>query len=251
MKRSIQALVLPTSRRAVSAIAAAALVLAAAASLAHAVSPVAKLTGSASLTQLSTTGSAATAARFHVRSTFSTDTPGAQPFTVQKATIFFPDHSGTNGRLFKSCSAAQIERSHGNVHSCPKGSLIVTATGRVTMFNSHHGKSITFNIQTLLPAYINKSLDAPIEQLHGRYGEKLTLAVPHSLQEILEGVFVGVRTFDVTISGSVVVHGTRFSFLKARTCPTQALHGVFEFENWTTEQTATATADAKVRCTSG
>lgn len=268
MKQSVEALVTRAARvrvgRMVPVAATAALALAAAAPQAHAVSPVARLKSSASLTQPSPTGGgAATAARFHVTSTFSTDTPGAPPFTVQKATIFFPDHSGTNGSLFASCSAAQIERFHGNVARCPKGSKIgsgtvtasamqlgVTATGRVTMFNSHRGKSITFNIQTNLPAYINESLDAPITQLHGRYGEKLTLVVPHSLQEIIPDVFVGVRTFDVTISGAVLVHGTRYSFLKARTCPRQAMHGVFAFEDWPTQQTATATADAKVRCTS-
>jgi hypothetical protein len=129
--------------------------------------------------------------------------------------IFFPHHSGTNGRLFKSCSAQQIERFHGNINRCPKGSKIgtgtvraqalqlgITANGHVTMFNSQHGRSITFNIQTLLPAYINESLDASLTQLHGKYGEKLTLVVPHSLQEILSGIFVGVQDFNVTITGS-------------------------------------------------
>jgi hypothetical protein len=209
-------------------------------------------------------GSVATAAKFHVTTTFSTDTPGAQLFTIQRAVVFFPDHAGTNGRLFPSCDAAQIERWHGNVNRCPKGSKIgsgtvkaqalqlgITATGRVTMFNSHHGKSITFNIQTYLPAYINESIDAPLTQLHGKYGEKLTLVVPHSLQEIISGVFVGVQSFDVTITGAVRAHGVGYSFLRARTCPKRAMHGVFDFEDWTSGQTATATADAKVRCTAG
>ncbi|HZV72684.1 MAG TPA: hypothetical protein VFF79_03120 [Conexibacter sp.] len=251
--------------RTVPVTAVAALMLAAATPVAHAVSPVVKLTGRASLTRFSTAGgSVSTAAKFHVATIFSTDTPGTPLFTIQKAVTFFPDHSGSNGRLFKSCSAAQIERFHGNIGRCPKGSIIgsgtveasalqlgITATGRVTMFNSHRGKSITFNIQTTLPAYINESLDAPLTQLHGTYGEKLTLVVPHSLQEIISGVFVGVQKFDVTIGGAVLVHGVEFSFLKARTCPKLAMRGVFDFENWATGQTATATTDAKVHCTNG
>jgi hypothetical protein len=258
MKRSVQALVV-MEMVAVLAIAGVCGV-----ARAEPAQPVVKLDGNASLTRFSTVGGGvATAAKFHVTTSFSTDTPGAQLFTIQKAVIFFPDHAGTNGPLFPSCSAAQIERFRGNVRRCPTGSKIgsgtvtaqalqigVTATGRVTMFNSHHGKSITFNIQTSLPAYINESLDAAIEQLHGTYGEKLTLVVPHSLQEIIGGVFVGVQKFDVTISGAVLRHGTRYSFLKARTCPKRALHGVFDFENWTTGQTATVTADTKVHCTS-
>jgi hypothetical protein len=258
MKRSIEALVM-------GSIVVAALVLAAATPMAHAVSPVAKLKGSASLTRLSTAGgSVATAAKFHVTATFSTDTPGAPLFTIQKATIFFPDHAGTNGRLFPSCSAKQIGHFHGAISRCPKGSEIgsgtvraralqlgITANGRVTMFNSGGGKNVTFNIQTVLPAYINESLDAPLTQLHGKYGEKLTLVVPHSLQEIISGVFVGVQDFDVTLTGTTRVHGVDYSFLKARTCPKRAMHGVFDFENGTTGQTATATTDAKVHCTSG
>jgi hypothetical protein len=246
-------------------VAAAALVLAAAPPVANAVSPVVKLEASASLTTLSTLhGGVGAPAKFHIRAAFSTDTPGAQLFTIQKAVIFFPDHAGTNGRLFTSCSARQIERVHGDIGRCPKGSKIgsgtvraqalglgITAAGRVTMFNSHHGKSITFNIQTSQPAYINESLDAPLTQLHGRYGEKLTLVVPHSLQEIISGVFVGIQDIDVTTTGAVRVHGVERSFLKARTCPKRALHAVFDFENWTTGQAASTTVDAKVRCKVG
>jgi hypothetical protein len=246
-----------------AAVAVATLMLAAATSVAHAASPVVKLTGSAALTKLSTVhGSVEAPAIFHVVATFSTDTPGADLFTIQQAVIFFPDHSGTNGRLFPSCGAQQIERLHGNVKRCPKGSKIgsgtlraqvpqigVTAGGTVTLFNSHHGKSITFNIQTLHPAAINESLDAPLTQLHGRYGEKLTLVVPHSLQEILPDTFVGIQNFDVTITGAVRVHGVEYSYLKARACPKTALHGIFDFEDWTTAQTASATVDTKVRCT--
>jgi hypothetical protein len=221
---------------------------------AQAASPVVRLRGDATLTR-------ETGARVHVDTAFSTDTPGADLFTVQRAVVYFPDHAGTNGRVFPSCSARQIARLRGNVRRCPKGSGIgrgtvtaqalqlgVTATGRVRMFNSHHGKSITINIQTLLPAYINKSIDAPLTQLHGIYGEKLTLAVPRSLQEILSGVFVGVQDFDVTLTGAVRRNGVAVPFLKARRCPRRAMHGVFDLKDWTSGQTATVTSDAKVHC---
>lgn len=250
----------PRRRRGAAGIAAAAaLVLAAATPVAHAVSPVVKLEGSASLSKVH--GSGVNPAVFHVNTTFSTDTPGAQLFTIQKAVIFFPDHAGTNGPLFKSCSGQQIKRFNGNLRRCPKGSQIgsgtvkatapqlgITANGRVAMFNGPDGKSITINIQTYLPAYINESIDAPLTQLHGKYGEKLTLVVPHSLQEIISGVFVGVQEFNVTITGTTRVHGVEYSYLKARTCPKTALHGDFDFKDWTTGQSASATVDTKVHC---
>ncbi|HYV16253.1 MAG TPA: hypothetical protein VE972_09535 [Conexibacter sp.] len=260
MKRSIQALIMMETGAVIVAMAIfGPSVRANATPVAHTVAPVVKLTGSAALTTVH--GGLTTAAKFHVHATFSTDTPGAPLFTIQQAVIFFPDHAGTNGRLFPSCGARQIERLHGDVGRCPEGSQIgsgtlkaralqlgITAAGRVTMFNSRHGKSITFNIQTAHPALINRSIDAPITQLHGKYGEKLTLVVPHSLQEIISGSFVGIRDFDVTIGGAVRRRGVDYSFLKARTCPRRAMHGVFDFENWATGQMATTTADAKVRC---
>jgi hypothetical protein len=252
MKRSMKALVMTAMVVTLGA---------AATTVAAAVSPVVKLRGSAWLSSVN--GSSVTAARFDVDTAFSTDTPGAPLFTIQRAVILFPDRAGTNGRLFPSCSAAQIERFRGNVKRCPRGSKIgsgtvtaqalqlgITATGRVALFNGPGGNSITFNIRTLLPAYINESIDAPLTQLHGgRYGEKLTLSVPHSLQEILSGVYVGVKDFDVAITGATRRNGVEYSYLRARTCPRTALHGVFDFKDWTTGQAATATVDTKVRCT--
>jgi hypothetical protein len=257
MKRSAEALV---GTRMV--VAAAVLLLGAATPMAHAVSPVVTLRGSASLSKVQ--GSRVTAARFHVDTVFSTDTPGAPLLTLQRAVILFPDHAGTNGQLFASCSARQIERFRGNVKRCPRGSKIgggtvtaqvqqlgLTATGHVAMFNSQHGKSVALNIQTLLPAYIDETIEAPITQLHGRYGEKLAIVVPHSLQEVLSGVFVGVKDFDVTISGSTRVHGVDYSYLKARTCPTSTVHGDFDFLDSTTGLGASAAVDTKIRCRAG
>lgn len=259
MKQSIEALVIRWLGTGVLAVVAA---LAAAAPAARAAQPVASLAGSARLTQVSPgSRSVASPASFHVVASFSTDPPGAQPFTIQRAEIFFPDHAGTNGRLFPSCDAARIERLHGDVARCPKGSQIgtgivraraiqlgLTATGRVTIFNSHGGRDLTFNISVTSPALIDRSIDAPLTQLHGRYGEKLTIVDPRSLQEIISGVFVSVERMDVTIGAAVVSHGVAYSYMRARTCPRWPMHGVFDFEDFSTGQLATATADAKVRC---
>lgn len=246
-------------RRAAVATSAAALLAAVVAVPAQAVEPVVTLRGDAALTTLR--GTAVSPAVFHLHTHFSTDTGGASPFTIQKAVIFFPDHTGTNGPLFPSCSARLIERFHGNVRRCPSGSRIgsgtvkakavqlgITATGHVTMFNSRHGKAVTLNIRTYFPALINKSFEVPLTQLHGRYGEKLTLTVPPSLQQIFDGIWVAVQDFDVTVTGAARSHGVTYSYLKARRCPTVALHGVFDFIDGATGQTASTTADAKVRC---
>jgi hypothetical protein len=257
MKRSVDVLVLLQMVAVIIAMAIAG--LSARARAAQARSPVVRIRGDAHLSHVR--GGDATAAVFHIHTRFATDPPGARPFTLRQATIYFPDHAGTNGRLFPSCSARRIERFHGNVRRCPKGSEIgsgtvvataiqlgVTATGHVTMFNSRRGRAVTFNVQTYLPAYINESFEAPLTQLHGRYGEKLTLSDPPSLQQILDGVWVAVKDFDVTVTGTIRSRGVTYSYLKARRCPTAALRGVFDFVDGETGETATATTDSKVRC---
>jgi len=250
MKRFIQALVIAGAAGGLCATAGA-----------QAASPVVELRGDAHLTRQGAGGVAP--AVFHVHAHFSTDTPGADPFTIRKAVVWFPDHAGTNGPLFPSCSARRIERFHGNVRRCPKGSQIgtgtvkakaiqlgVTATGRLAWFNSRHGRAITINVRTFLPAYINESFEARLEQLHGgRYGEKLTIEDPPSLQQILDGVWVGVEDLDVTVTGAVRRHGVTVSYMKARTCPRGSAHGVFDFLDGPTGQTATVTKDMRVRCT--
>jgi hypothetical protein len=245
---------------------AAALMLAAAAPVANAATPVVKFkTASISPSRIRTAhGSVGTPVKLHIDTVFSTNPPGAELFTIQKAVVWFPAGAVANGKLFKSCSKKQIE-SFGKVLSrCPKGSKIgsgkvralaiqmgVTSNGRVAMFNGPHGKSITFNIQTSIPANINESFDAPLQKVHGKFGYKLTLNVPESLQQILTGVFVGIEDFNVTTSGTVRSHGHKRGYIEARSCPRNGkapLHGDFDFANRTTGQQASTTADAVIRC---
>lgn len=258
MKRSTEALVMFEMVVVIAAIAIAGLHGTASA---QTVSPVVKLSGDAKLPRSAARGDGAETPVFRVSAAFSTDPASADPFTIQRAVVLFPDRAGTNGRLFPSCGARQIERFRGNVARCPKGSKIgegtlraraiqlgVTASGRVTLFNSRRGRSVTFNFRSLHPALINESIEAPLTRLRGGRGERLTLVVPHSLQEILSGVYVGIQDFDVTISGAVRRRGVEHTFIRARACPKRPMRGVFDFKDWTTGQTARTTAATKVRC---
>jgi hypothetical protein len=232
------------------------LVLAAAPPAARAVSPVVEIDADASLDTSRPNGSP----RLHIKHTFTTDTPGAPPLTIQKAVVFFPDRAGTNGHLFPSCSAAQIARLHGDIRRCPRGSRIgggtlkaralqlgITAYGRVAIFNGPGGRTLTFNIQSSRPALINESIDAPLTRVAG--GEQFSLVVPHSLQEIIEGVFVGLEDLDLTLSAATRVRGVRYPYFAARRCPDRPIHAVFDFQDWETGQLATTTTDSRVRCT--
>jgi hypothetical protein len=262
---------MPTFRsgRSASIVAAAALMLVALAPSAHAAAPVVRLKASVSPSRIPTAhGSVGTPVNLHIDTTFATDTPGAELFTIQKSVVWFPAGVGIpNGKLFASCSASQISRAGGVLSRCPKGSRVgggtvrakaiqlgVTSSGKVAIFNGPHGRSVTFNIQASIPANINESFDAPIVRVHGKYGYKLTLPVPHSLQEIITGVFVGIIEFNVTTNGTTRVHGRKRGFIEALKCPKSGgapLHGDFDFEDWSTGQTASTKADTTIRCKHG
>jgi hypothetical protein len=247
------------------ALLAVATLLLAAAPAASAVSPVVKVKADVTATSLPGPGGVippgGSSPKLRVETSFSTNPPGAPLFTIQRAVLLFPDRAGTNGRLFPSCSARQIARFGGVVSRCPRGSKIgngtvtavaiqlgVTSRGTVTLFNGPHGKSVVFNIQTSVPANINESFEAPLVRQRGIYSEKLTLAVPHTLQEIISGVWVGIKDFRVTTGGAVRVHGAMRSYFAARACPTHPLRGIFDFIDSASGQTAGATVDTKVHC---
>jgi hypothetical protein len=253
MKQTVETFAVRLSRVLAPTGAAAALVLAAAAPQALAVAPVVDIKIEAGPKRVD--GRIVTS-MMRWWNTFTTDTPGAPPFTIQQAVLMFPDR--TNGRYFPSCNAAQITRD--GIGGCPKDSKIgagrltaqvlpvgIPASGRVTAFNSHRGRSITFNIRTTQPAVIDVSFDAPLTYQRGSYPQKLVMDVPPSLQEVIPGLFVGLQTFNMTISGVTKSHGKRHHFLPL-VCPKHGLRGEFHFMDSTTREPATAVTDADLDC---
>lgn len=256
MKWSIEALVNGASARRASVAAVSALILVAAPPAAHAVTPVVRVDADAALDTSRRDGSPT----LHIKHTFATDTPGSPLFTIQKAVILFPVREGTNGHLFPSCGAAQIERLRGDIRRCPKGSRLgggtlraqaiqlgIFAHGRVAIFNGPGGRSVTFNFQTQHPALINESIDAPLTSVPG--GEQFTIVVPHSLQEIIAGVFVGLQDLDITLTGRTRVRGVQYPYIAERRCPNRPINAAIDFKDWESGQTATVAPDIHLRCT--
>jgi hypothetical protein len=185
---------------------------------------------------------------------------GALAPTITKAVVFLPAGAVTNGRLFPSCSAAKLKSHHNALSACPKGSKIgtgfitataiqlgVSANAVATMFNGPGGRSIVFNFHATVPADINDSIDAPLVRMHGKYGYKVTLNVPHDLQEILDGVFVSVQKFQFVTKASVKVHGRTVPYIVGQKCPKSGkgpVHGDFSFLDG-----STASADTNVAFT--
>jgi len=192
---------------------------------------------------------------------FSTDVPGALPGTVAKAVIYFPHGPRVNGALFPSCDPRRLQRMRGVRTACPAGSRLGggVATGtspqfedviehlKVDLYNGKGGRSIIFWLHGESPVLIAGMIVAPFTALHGgRWGYRLTLNVPHGLQEIASGIFASLLDFKVTAGGSVVRGGHRYGFIETLACPPGALvpvRGVFSFRGG-----ASTTTDSYIAC---
>lgn len=189
--------------------------------------------------------------------------PSGSRYRLDNVVVKFPAGVGApHGELFPSCSVRQLEKAHNRLSACPKGSLVgrgravgtavdigVTSSGKLTLFNGPHGKSITFNVNITTPALINKSFSAPIKKISGKYGYTLTSPIPTELQNILDGPII-VRSIDVTTGATRVVHGVRRGFIEAFKCPKShkaPLHVDSSF-NTDTNLTATSSADTNIAC---
>lgn len=185
--------------------------------------------------------------------------PAGSRYQLQRVVVKFPAGVGKpNGNLFPSCSAAKLNAAHGNLSVCPKGSKVgsgiatgtavdigVTSTGRLTLFNGPHGKSIVFNVNIVTPALINDTFDAPIVKTHGKYGYMLTNNIPADLQTILDGPII-VREIRVKTGLTRVVHGVKRGFIEAYKCPKNhkaPIHSDFFFSGG-----VTSSADTNITC---
>ncbi|HEU4701233.1 MAG TPA: hypothetical protein VFS37_02035 [Conexibacter sp.] len=197
--------------------------------------------------------------RFHLGITH----PADSRFRLERVVVRFPSGVGKpNGNLFPSCSVRQLERAHNRLSACPRGSKIgsgratgtavdigVTSSGRLTLFNGPGGKSITFNVNIVTPALINKTFSAPLKKTGGRYGYVLTNIIPTELQNILDGPII-VRSIDVKTGATRVVNGVRRGYIEAFKCPRSGkapLH-VDSFFNTDTGGSATASTDTNIAC---
>ena len=189
--------------------------------------------------------------------------PAGSRYRLERVVVKFPNGVGKpNGNLFPSCSVAQLEKAHNRLSACPKGSKVgsgratgtavdigVTSSGKLTLFNGPHGKSITFNVNITTPALINKSFSAPLKKISGKYGYVLTNNIPTELQNILDGPII-VRSIDVTTGATRVIHGVRRGFIEAFKCPKSHKAPVHVDAAFNTPEggSATSSTDTNIAC---
>jgi hypothetical protein len=195
----------------------------------------------------------------------STDVPDTEPATITRATVWFPHGPRVNGALFPSCDPRALERAHGLRRACPAGSRIgggvaigeapqlpgVTERLRVDVYNGPGGRSVVFWLHGDVPVSISGMIVAPLRAIHShRWAYRLTLPVPHALQEVGPDIFASLLRFTTRVGATerVRVGGrtVRRGYIEALACPPGALvpiHARFDFRGRTH-----ATADGYVGC---
>jgi hypothetical protein len=182
---------------------------------------------------------------------FSSDVPNGDPGTIRKSVILFPHGARVNGRLFPACDPRRLARLRGSRHACPRGSRIGSGSAlgtspqlhgveeslKVDVYNGARGRSVIFFLRGSNPVSLSGMIVAPLQALHShQWAYRLTLNVPHDLQEVATGIFASLLRFTTTVGGTVRVreHGrlVRHGYVEALACPPGALvpiHGDFGF----------------------
>jgi hypothetical protein len=182
---------------------------------------------------------------------FSSDVPGGDPGTIRKSVILFPHGARVNSRLFPACSPRRLERLRGSRRACPRGSRIGSGSAlgtspqmhgvdeplKIDVYNGPRGRSVIFFLHGSNPVSISGMIVAPLQTLHNhKWAYRLTLNVPHDLQEIATGIFASLLRFTTKVGGTVHVreHGrlVRHGYIEALACPPDTLvpiHGDFGF----------------------
>jgi hypothetical protein len=181
----------------------------------------------------------------------SSDVPGGDPGTITKSVILFPHGARVNSRRFPACDPHRLARLRGSRRACPRGSRIgggsalgtspqlhgVDEPLTVDVYNGPRGRSVIFFLRGSNPVSIGGMIVAPLQTLHDHtWAYRLTLAVPHDLQEIATGIFASLLRFTTKVGGTVHVreHGrlVRLGYIEALACPPGALvpiRGSFSF----------------------
>lgn len=228
--------------------------------------------GAKTLVSISGTASPAIAAhtktpqplRLSVDVRFSSDVAGDTPGTLTRSVIFFPRGARVNGSLFRSCDPGKLRRAHGAPRACPAGSRLgggkvrgtspqfpdTFVTLKLDVYNGPGGRSLLFYLRGGSQADIDGLIEGSLAAMHShRWGYRLTLKVPHGLQELADGIFTSLLHVQATVGATTHVreHGrlVRRGYIEARSCPPGALMpvgGAFDFRGGSSTTTSSSIA---------
>jgi len=136
----------------------------------------------------------------------TTPVPGEPPFATDTTVVHLDKDLVFNGKKFPSCTQAQIQQGPA---TCAKakvgsGSARGSALGQienltVTAYNGPGGNKLELLVVGSAPLVINSVIEGTLVADTGKFGKKLTVDVPPTLEQPLTGVFATLTNFKTAL----------------------------------------------------
>lgn len=148
-------------------------------------------------------------------------------FATKHTVVLLDKYLKFNPSFFKSCSKATLDSS--GPTACPAAARIGSgkATGSalgqtenltVTAFNGPGGNKLELYVQGSAPLQINSTIEGVLKSTSGKYGKKLDVTIPASLQQPLTGVYATLTYFETNIRGTVRHKGRSRGYVETVGC---------------------------------
>jgi hypothetical protein len=134
------------------------------------------------------------------------------PFATKSTTVHFDKNLKLGGKYLKTCSAQQVRL---NDQKCPRGSRVgsgsasatAAALGQtesltVTAYNGPGGNKLELLLHGTTPLPIHDVIEGKIVSDKGKFGRKLVVNIPETLQQPVTGVYATLTDFKTTVKGT-------------------------------------------------
>ncbi len=168
------------------------------------------------------------------------------PFALSKSIIKLDRNISFGGYKLPGCSEAQVV-----LNTCAAnakvggGTALALAAGlneplKLTAYNGNDGRTLLIHVQGDRPVPMNDVLVATLSKSSGKYGSKMTINVPASLQQPAPGVLATLLDFNLTVKGG----NNAAPLIGVGGCSKGGLNigGAFTYTDGTTQNTATTAA---------
>jgi hypothetical protein len=174
---------------------------------------------------------------------------GDPAFATKSTVVHFDKNLKFGGKYLKSCSAAQVLADD---TKCPKGSKVGSgsATGTalgltenltVTAYNGPTGNKLELLVDGTAPLQIHSVIEGKLLTDSGKFGKKLSVAIPENLQQPAPGAFATLTDFKTVVKGT----GTKKRpYIGLAGCTKKKLNYKTDFV-FTDDSTSTATTTSK------
>jgi hypothetical protein len=136
--------------------------------------------------------------------------PGDGPFATRSTVVHFDKNIKFGTKYLKSCTASQVQADNTR---CPKGSKVGSgsATGvalgltenlTVTAYNGPGGNKLELLVDGQSPLQIHSVIEGKLQSDSGKFGKKLVVAIPETLQQPAPGAFATLTDFKTTVKGT-------------------------------------------------